>query len=56
MGLKIGLLGKDGGECKRLVDVPLIIPSDVTARIQEAHILIEHLLCEIVEEKLGLNK
>ena len=57
MGIKsIGLLGKDGGECKRLVDVPLIIPSDVTARIQEAHILIEHLLCEIVEEKLGLNK
>ena len=57
MGIKtIGLLGKDGGECKSLLDLPLIIPSTVTARIQETHILIEHLLCEIVEEKLGLNK
>ena len=51
----IGLLGKKGGECKDYSDVSLIVPSDITARIQETHILIEHLLCELVEHKLGLN-
>jgi len=51
----IGLLGKKGGDCKDYSDVSLIVPSDITARIQEMHILIEHLLCELVEHKLGLN-
>ena len=51
----ICLLGKKGGRCKDYADVSLIIPSDSTARIQEMHILIEHLLCELVEHKLGLN-
>jgi D-sedoheptulose 7-phosphate isomerase len=56
MGIKtIGLLGKEGGDCKDYVDVPLIVPSDITARIQETHILIEHLLCELAEHKLGFN-
>tara|TARA_B100000787_G_C16110669_1_gene257919 strand:- start:204 stop:809 length:606 start_codon:yes stop_codon:yes gene_type:complete len=56
MGIKtIGLLGKNGGECKDYTDVSMIVPSDTTARIQEIHILIEHLLCEIVEQKLGFN-
>ena len=56
MGIKtIGLLGKKGGKCKKLVNLPLIVPSSSTARIQEAHILIEHVLCEIVENKLGFN-
>ena len=56
MGIKtIGLLGKKGGTCKDYLDIPLIVPSDTTARIQEAHILIEHLLCELVENKLGLD-
>ena len=56
MGIKtIGLLGKNGGECKKYADVSMIVPSDATARIQEMHILIEHLLCEIVEHKLGFN-
>tara|TARA_B100000035_G_C20872993_1_gene497084 strand:- start:232 stop:819 length:588 start_codon:yes stop_codon:yes gene_type:complete len=56
MGIKtIGLLGKNGGSCKNYVDVPMIIPSNNTARIQEIHILIEHLLCEIIEHKLGLD-
>lgn len=56
MGIKtIGLLGKKGGKCKNYVDIPIIVPSDTTARIQEAHILIEHLLCELVENKLGLD-
>ena len=51
----IALLGKKGGICKDYADVPLIIPSNTTARIQEIHILIEHLLCELVEKKLGLD-
>ena len=37
----IALLGKKGGVCKDHADIPLIIPSDTTARIQEIHILIE---------------
>jgi D-sedoheptulose 7-phosphate isomerase len=44
------LLGKDGGKIKDVVDLPLIVPSDNTARIQEAHILIGHIVCEIVDE------
>tara|TARA_B100000035_G_C20821799_1_gene474569 strand:+ start:32 stop:628 length:597 start_codon:yes stop_codon:yes gene_type:complete len=56
MGIKsIGLLGKRGGKCKRYVDIPLIVPSQSTARIQESHILIEHLICELVELKLGFK-
>ena len=43
------LLGKDGGKIKNIVDLPLIIPSSNTARIQEAHILVGHMICEIVD-------
>lgn len=42
----IGLLGRDGGRCAELVDIPLIVGVPRTARIQEAHVLILHLLCE----------
>ncbi len=45
----VGLLGRDGGELAALVDVPLTIGVDNTARIQEAHILILHMLCEAIE-------
>ncbi len=45
----IGLLGKSGGEMKDLVDLPIIIDSDNTARIQEMHILIGHILCEYID-------
>lgn len=48
----IGLLGGNGGKLKSLVDLPVIIPSEVTARIQEAHILIGHIICQIVETEL----
>lgn len=47
------LLGKDGGRIGKQVDYPIIVPCDVTARVQESHILLIHILCEIVEEKLG---
>ncbi len=45
----VGLLGRDGGKLASLVDVPLTINVDNTARIQEAHILILHMLCEAIE-------
>jgi D-sedoheptulose 7-phosphate isomerase len=48
----IGLLGGDGGNLKKLVDLSLVIPSESTARIQECHILIGHVLCEILETEL----
>ncbi len=50
----IGLLGRDGGALKALCDIALVVPSAVTARIQEAHILIGHTLCGLVEHELGL--
>ena len=45
----VGLLGRDGGKLASLVDVVLNIEVDNTARIQEAHILILHMLCEAIE-------
>ena len=46
----IGLTGKDGGELAKITDISLIIPSSITARIQESHILIIHIICEMAEE------
>ncbi len=48
----IGLLGGSGGHLATLVDLPIIIPTKVTTRIQEAHILIGHIICELVETEL----
>ena len=50
----IGLLGRDGGRIAPLCEVAIIVPSGTTARIQEAHILIGHTLCGLVEQELGL--
>jgi D-sedoheptulose 7-phosphate isomerase len=51
LGLKtIILTGGDGGELAKLADISLIVPSSVTARIQEAHITIGHIICELIEE------
>jgi D-sedoheptulose 7-phosphate isomerase len=50
----IGLLGGDGGALLVLCDVPIVVPSAVTARIQEAHIFIGHTLCGLVERALSL--
>ena len=52
--ITVALLGKGGGDAKGMVDYPLIVPSDVTARIQEAHILIGHMFCELIEQELDL--
>lgn len=46
----IGLSGRNGGELKAMVDLSIIVPSTKTARIQESHILIGHILCERVDE------
>ncbi len=50
MGLKtVALTGRGGGPLAGLVDIALIIPSDSTQRIQEAHITIGHIICELIE-------
>lgn len=52
-GLKtIALLGRDGGSAKDIADIDLVVPGDSTARIQEAHKFLLHVLCEIVESRL----
>lgn len=54
MGLKtIALTGGDGGELAKIADISLLVPHPVTARIQEAHITIGHIICELVEEAVG---
>lgn len=45
----IALLGKDGGDIRFYADISIIVPSNDTARIQESHITIGHILCELVE-------
>ena len=46
----VGLTGRTGGQMKDLCDICIRIPADVTARIQEAHLLIEHMVCQRLEE------
>lgn len=48
----IGLLGKNGGKLRSMVDVPIIVPNDSSDRIQEVHIKIIHILIEGVERNL----
>ena len=48
----IGLLGNEGGRIKEIVHKAIVVPSNNTARIQEAHITIGHIICEIIEQEL----
>jgi D-sedoheptulose 7-phosphate isomerase len=48
----IGLLGKDGGKSKSLVDLAIVVPSDDTQRIQEGHITIGHIIFQEVEQEM----
>ena len=48
----IGFMGNDGGHMKNCVDIGIIVPSDDTARIQEVHITVGHIICEIIEQDL----
>jgi phosphoheptose isomerase len=53
-GLKtVALLGRDGGRCAGKADVELIVPGNSTARIQEAHKFLLHVLCQICEGRLA---
>ena len=54
--ITIGLLGKGGGKSSALVSQSIIVPSKSTARVQEMHILIGHILCDLIEEGLDLKK
>ncbi len=55
MGLKtVGLTGGTGGQMLSLCDALIAVPSSVTARIQEMHIMIGHVLCKGLEQRLGL--
>jgi D-sedoheptulose 7-phosphate isomerase len=54
LGLRsVGLLGKGGGQLAPLVDMSIIVPCDITAHIQEAHIFLGHMLCALIELNLG---
>jgi D-sedoheptulose 7-phosphate isomerase len=45
----LGLLGRDGGKLKDLADDSLVVPSNVTARIQEIHMMVYHFWCEAID-------
>jgi D-sedoheptulose 7-phosphate isomerase len=48
--ITIGITGDTGGKLQKLVDIPIIVPSKSTPRIQEVHRIIIHIICELVEE------
>ena len=50
---RIGLGGRDGGKMTAACDLALIVPADDTARIQEMHITILHILCDTIETELA---
>lgn len=51
----VALVGRDGGEMARISDYAIIVPSNETPRIQESHILIGHMICDIIEKELFGN-
>jgi D-sedoheptulose 7-phosphate isomerase len=53
--ITVGFLGKGGGGASNMVDHSVIVSSKSTARIQEMHILIGHILCDLIEEGLDLK-
>ena len=53
LGIKtIGLLGGDGGKLKNECDISIIVAAKDTPRIQESHMMIGHMMCELIEEEL----
>ena len=48
----VALTGKDGGQAARVADISIVVPSEMTSWIQESHIAIIHILCELLEKKL----
>lgn len=51
----VALVGRDGGKMAQMADFAIIVPSNATPRIQESHILIGHILCDIIEKELFGN-
>ena len=53
MGIRVfGFLGSGGGRAFELCDLAFVVPSDDTGRIQESHILVGHIICQLIEEEL----
>lgn len=50
--LTLGFTGESGGKMKEICDIMICVPSDDTPRIQEAHILIGHIICQLIEEEM----
>lgn len=48
----VGLLGNDGGSIRSYCDLPLIVPTGDTPRVQEVHITIIHIVCDLLEKKM----
>lgn len=46
----LGLSGRDGGKMNAICDLNIVVPSDITARIQEMHMLIGHIFCKSVDD------
>lgn len=54
----VALVGRDGGMMAKMADMAIVVPSESTPRIQESHILIGHILCDIIEKEIfaeGVN-
>ncbi len=51
----VGLSGRDGGQMNRVCSINCVVPSNITAHIQEMHIVIGHLICKCVDEELTIN-
>jgi D-sedoheptulose 7-phosphate isomerase len=52
----IGLLGRGGGKLASIVDIPVVVPHSVTARIQEAHVFVTHFWSSFVENTLFFSE
>ncbi len=48
----VALVGRDGGKMAQMADIAIVVPSDATPRIQESHILIGHIICDVIEKEL----
>lgn len=51
--MTIGLTGGDGGRLKKMCDISIAVDSKDTARIQESHIMVGHIICELIEEAVA---
>ena len=49
----VGFLGRKGGHIKNIVDIPLVVNSNSTPRIQEVHRTVAHIICEMVEKNIS---